>query len=149
MYLYILPNVRSIQFGFCLIFVFFLSLAFFLLFYRYFLWLAPTIHRITGKREGILIFLVFNFHPLMNIHIVLRDFYHFFLIDLFVITRLIADDTCSSLETCILFAYSLMHLSRSYWLWHFEVTSWGSELIPNYKPCFFKANVLANWVWHP
>ena len=45
--------------------------------------------------EGIIIFLVFHFHLLTNIHLVHWDFYHFFLIDLFVITRLIADETCS------------------------------------------------------
>ena len=30
-----------------------------------------------------------------NIHLVHRDFYHFFLTDLFVVTRVIADKTCS------------------------------------------------------
>ena len=39
-----------------------------------------------------------------------------------------------SLEICILFAFSLMQLSRSYWLWHFKVTLWGFELISNYHP---------------
>ena len=47
------------------------------------------------KGEEVLIFLVFHFHLLTNIYLVHRDFYHFCLIDLFVITRLIADETCS------------------------------------------------------
>ena len=60
-----------------------------------FSWQILTIHRIPGKEEEVLIFLVFHFHLLTNIHLVHRDFYHFCLIDLFVITRLIADETCS------------------------------------------------------
>ena len=36
-----------------------------------------------------------------------------------------------SLEICILFAFSSMQLSRSYWLWQFKVTLWGFELISN------------------
>ena len=74
---------------------FFLSFFFFQIFYRYFLWQTLTIHRIAEKEEGIIIFLFFHFQPLTNIHLVNRDFYHFFLIDLFVITRLITDETCS------------------------------------------------------
>ena len=58
---------------------------------------------------------VSRFHLVMNIHLVLRDFYHFFLIDLFIITRLIADETCSSLEIWVLLTFSLMQSSRSYW----------------------------------
>ena len=49
--------------------------------------------RIAGKGEGIIIFFVFHFHPLRNIHLVYRYLYHFFLLDLFVITRVIADET--------------------------------------------------------
>ena len=45
--------------------------------------------------EGIINFLVFHFHPLKNIHLIHRDFYHLLLLDLSVITRLIADKTCS------------------------------------------------------
>ena len=39
-----------------------------------------------------------------------------------------------SLEIYILFVYSLMELSRSYWRWHFKVTWWGFELVSNYHP---------------
>ena len=64
-------------------------------FYRYFPWKTLTIHKTGGTGEGIIIFLVFHFHPLTNIHLIHRDFYHLFLLDLFVITRLIANETCS------------------------------------------------------
>ena len=80
----------------CLLSVFFFS--FFLLFfffYLYFPWQTLAIHKIEGTGEGIIIFLVFHFHPLTDIHLIHRDFYHLFLLDLFVITRLMADETCS------------------------------------------------------
>ena len=80
----------------CVLSVFFHS--FFLLFvffYRYFSWQTLTIHKIGGTGEGIIIFLVFHFHPLTSIHSIYRDFYHLFLLDLFVIIKLIADETCS------------------------------------------------------
>ena len=59
-----------------------------------------TIHKIGGTEEGIIIFLVFHFHALTSIHLIHGDFYHLFLINLFVITKLIADETCSD-EICI------------------------------------------------
>ena len=90
----IISNVRSVQFGLCCNRIFF-SFFFFVFFYSYFPWQTLTIHRIAGIGEGIIVFLVFHFHPLTNIHLVHRDFYHFFLINLFVITRLIADETSS------------------------------------------------------
>ena len=40
----------------------------FIFFYWYFLWQTLTIHKIGGTGEGIIIFLVFHFHPLTNIH---------------------------------------------------------------------------------
>ena len=46
-----------------------------------------------GMGEGINVFLVFHFNPLTIIHLAYRDFCHFFLFDLLVITRLIADET--------------------------------------------------------
>ena len=87
----IIPNVRSVQFGLCCIRIFFLSF----FFYWYFPWQTLTIHRIVGMGEGIFVFLFFHFHPLTNIHLVHRDFYHFSLINLFIITRLIAYKTSS------------------------------------------------------
>ena len=57
-----------------------------------------------------IIFLVFHFHPLTNIHLIYRNFYHLFLLHLFVIIRLIADETSSR----IFFAFLWMQLNRSY-----------------------------------
>ena len=71
----------------CFLFVFFFSCflsSFFFFFYRYFPWQKLTIH--TN---------VFHFHQLTNFHLVHRNFYFFFLVDLFIIARLIADTTCS------------------------------------------------------
>ena len=82
----------------CVLSVFFFFLSSLLLFFFlsvFFFRQTLIIHRITGKGEEVLIFLVFHFHSLMNIQLVHRDFYYFCLIDLFVITRLIADETCS------------------------------------------------------
>ena len=75
----------------------FLSVFFFpyFLFLLVFPWQTLMIHKIGGTGEGIIIF-AFYFHLLTNIHFIHRDFYHLFLFDLFVITRLIADETCSS-----------------------------------------------------
>ena len=85
-YFYIISNVRNVQFGLCpiRIFFFFLSSSFlFLLVFS----LTDTSDS-EDSSEG-----RWN-HPLMNIQLVHRDFSHFFLLDLFVITRLIADETC-------------------------------------------------------
>ena len=120
--------MRSVQIGLC---------SFFCFFYRYFPWQTLTIHMIAGNGEGNIIYLVFHFYPLTNIHLVHRDFHHFFLIYLFVIARLIADEVCSP-WICILFAFSLMQLSRSYWLSHFKVTLRGYKLIWNYHPSITK-----------
>ena len=79
----------------CALSAFFFPFFFVFFFYRYFSWQTLTIHSITGKGEEVLIFHVFHFHLLANIHLVHGDFYRFCLIDLFVITRLIGDETCS------------------------------------------------------
>ena len=73
---------------------FFAFFCFFFFFYRYFPWKTLTFHRIAVNEEVTIIFLVFHVHLLTNIHLVSLDFYHFFLIDLFVITRLITDEVC-------------------------------------------------------
>ena len=73
------------------VFLFFLSS-----FFSYFLgifWLTLTNHKMDGMGEGINVFLVFHFNPLTIIHLAYRDFCHFFLFDLLLITRLIADET--------------------------------------------------------
>ena len=78
-YFYIIPNVMSVWFGLYSIRIFFLSFFLLLFFlYRLFPWQTLTIHSIAGKGEGIIIFLVFYFHPLTNIHLVHQDFYDFF-----------------------------------------------------------------------
>ena len=98
------------------------------------IWQALAIHRIAGKEEEIVIFLVFYFHPLTNSHLVHRDFNHF---STFFPRSICNNQTDSwwhlfSLEICILFEFLLMLISGSYWLCHFKVTLWGFELISNY-----------------
>ena len=79
----------------CALSAFFSPFFFVFFFYWYFSWQTLTIRRITRKGEEVLIFHVFHFHLLTNIHLVYRDFYRFCLVDLFIITRLIGDETCS------------------------------------------------------
>ena len=98
------------------------------------IWQALAIHRIAGKEEEIVIFLVFYFHPLTNSHLVHRDFNHF---STFFPRSICNNQTDSwwhlfSLEICILFEFLLMLISGSYWFCHFKVTLWGFELISNY-----------------
>ena len=76
----------------------FLSVLFF-----FFPWQTLTIHNIGGTGEKIIIFLLLHFHPLAKIHLIHRDFYLLFLLDLFVITRLTPDEAFSP---CI-FAFCL------------------------------------------
>ena len=117
----------------CVLSVFFLSFVLlFFFFYRYFPWQALTIHKITRNKEGIIIFLVFHFYQLTSIHLVDQDFYHFFFIDLFCNYQSDSWWDMFYLEICILFAFSLMQLSRSYWLSYFKVTLWESELIQTF-----------------
>ena len=68
---------------------------FFFLFYWHFFWQTLTIQRIAGVLKRMIVLFVFYFHLLTNIHLVHRNFYHFFLANLFLITRLIADETSS------------------------------------------------------
>ena len=129
--------MRSVQFGLyaiCLFFLFFFSFSFatvffltrtndsdsfFLFFYRDFLC------GIAEKGEGIIIFLIFYFHLLTKFSSsTFQPLLHFSLLDLFGITRL-EWWHLFFLEICILFAFLLMPLSRSYWFWHFKVTLWG------------------------
>ena len=82
---FIITNVRSVQFG----------LVSFFFFYCYSPWKTLTIHKIAGKGEGILIFLVFHFLPAHENSFSSSRFLplllNFCLINLFVIT----DETCS------------------------------------------------------
>ena len=72
------------------IFFYFLS-SFFFFFSRYFPWQTLTIRR---DGRGNYYFSYFP-HPLTNIQLIHRDFHLLFLLNLFVITRLRADETCS------------------------------------------------------
>ena len=77
-------NVRSVQFSLVSIRNFFLRffLLYFFFFYRYFPWQTLTIHT-----------KVFHFHQLTNIHLVDRNYYHFFKRSISNY-RLIAGETC-------------------------------------------------------
>ena len=84
------PKEWSVWFMYYPCFFFFL---YFLLLLVFSLTNTNKVQRIAGMGEGINVFLVF--HSLTNIHLVHRDFYHFFLINLFVITRLMTNETFS------------------------------------------------------
>ena len=94
-----------------------------LLFFLLLISLTDTaIHRM--ERIGwIIIFLAFHFHPVTKMHLIYRDFYHFFNQS---ICNYWTDSWWElfSLEICILFGFSLMQLSRSYWLSYFNMTVW-------------------------
>ena len=81
--------MRSVQFGLYSIHVFFCLSSFFF-FYRSFPWQALTIYRIAGNGEGIFIFLP----PPANTHSFsssrFQPLLHFFLLDLFLVIRLMA-----------------------------------------------------------
>ena len=77
----------------CVLSVFFYLFLLFFFLCRYLPWQTLAIHSIAGKGEEIIIFLVFNL-LLTKIHLLHWDFYHFLLLELILITRLIADETC-------------------------------------------------------
>ena len=119
------------------VFFFFLSFCFFFFFYLYFPWQTLTIHK-TAETEKVSLLLFFYFYQLTNIHLVVRDFYHFFFLDLFCNHQSNSWWDMFYWQICILFAFSLIQLSRSYWLSYFKVTLWESELISNYHPSITK-----------
>ena len=121
----------------CVVSVIFFFLSFFFFFYWYFPWQALAIHRIAGKAEGIIVFFVFHFHPLMNIPFSSSRFLPL-LCDQSICNYQTNSWNLFSLEIYILFAFSSLQLSRSYWLWHFKVTLWGFEIISNYHPSITK-----------
>ena len=112
----------------CVLSVFSFFLSFFSFFYWYFSWQKLTVYKIGGTGKGIIIFLVFHFHPVTNIHLINRYFWH-------LVTRSICNYQTDSwwdlfsLDVCILFAFIRMQLSRSY----FKVTSWVFDLLSNYQ----------------
>ena len=75
---------------------FFLSFLLFSLFLSVFYLADTNDSQDSREGRGNNCFFVYYFHPPTNIHLVHPDFYHFFLIDLSVITRLIAYEACSS-----------------------------------------------------
>ena len=78
----------------CVLSVFFSFFFVFFLFLFVFSWTDTSDSQdIRERRENH--FLFFHFQPLTNIHLVHRDFYLFFLINLFVITKMIANETSS------------------------------------------------------
>ena len=96
---------------------------------------------IAGKEERIVIFLVYNLHPLTNIYLVHWNFWNLFL----------SQTNCNfQTEIGILFVFRLMKLSRSYWLWHFKVT-FQSDIVRIWahiklSPFYYKTNALTNWL---
>ena len=128
--LYLSSGAFSLVFVLFVFFSFYLSFFLFFFLYRYFPWQILTIQRIAGKGERIII-LCFPLPPAHE---------HSFSSSKFLpllFNRTIGNYQTDSwwgllsLEICILFAFSLMQLSWSYWLWQFKVTLWGFELISN------------------
>ena len=84
------PKEWSVWFMYYPCFFFFI---YFLLLLVFSLTNTNKVQRMAGMGEGINVFLVF--HSLMNLHLVHQDFYYFFLINPFVITRLMTSETFS------------------------------------------------------
>ena len=86
-------------------------------------------HRITGK--GIIIFLFFHFHSLTSIHLFSSSRF---------LPLLLNGSICNYqtdswrhllyLEICILFVFSLMHLSRRI---NFDISKWNREHFGSYQ----------------
>ena len=128
-YFYIIPSVSCVQFGLCFIRIFYFFLLCFLFLLVFFL---TDTNDSPDYREGrgSPYFLVFHVHPLTIIHLVNRDFNHFCLIDLFVITRLIADETCSPQR----FAFYLhFHWCNQVEVIVFDISKWHCEDLSSYQ----------------
>ena len=101
------------------VFFFFLSCPFFFFFYGYFSW-----QTLRGNHFFLCIPLPPAYkHPFSSSRFLSLVF-----------NQSICNDQIDNwwdLFSCILFAFSLVQLSRSYWLWQFKVTMWGFELISN------------------
>ena len=136
-YFNIIPNVRTVQFGVCSIHIFFLS-SFFFFFSSLFSLTGTNNSKDSRERKWNHYFSCF---PLPLAH--KYSFSSSKFLPLLFNRSICNYQTDSwwdllSLEICILFAFSLMQLSRSYWLSHFRVTLWGFELISNYRPSITK-----------
>ena len=135
--------MRHVQFGLCsTVFVFF-SFLFFLLFLLVFS-LTDTSESKDRTGEGI-IFLVFHFRPLTNIYLIHQDFYHLFLLDLFVITMVGLVNLRYLHFICI-----FMNAIKSE-LMILTFQSDVGRLWAHIKlsPFYYKANALTNWDLHP
>ena len=133
--------VLSVFFSFFL--SFFLS-CFLFFFYWYFPRQTLTNHKIGRERES-LFFLVFHFHPLTNIHLIHRDFYHLFLLDLFVITMMKL-----VLLRYLHFIGIFMNPIKSELL----ILTFQSDVVRLWAHIklslfYYKANALTNWDLHP
>ena len=129
--------MRSVQFGFCSIRGFFFFFSVFL-FLSVFSLTQANDSQDSRERRGNHYFLCFLLPPARE---------HWFswsrFLPLLFNWSICNNQTGSwwdlySLEICNLFAYSLMQLSRRYWMWHFKVTLWGFELMSNYHPFIAK-----------
>ena len=135
--------MRSVQFDFFLSFfpVFF----FFLIFLSVFS-LTDIKNSQDGTGEGIIIFLVFHFQPLTNIHLVHRDFYHLFLLDLFVITRLMRLVLLRYLQFFCIFMDVIKSELLNLTFQNDIVRIWAHIKL---SPFYYKVNTLTNWDLHP
>ena len=75
-------------------------------------------------------FSFFHFHPLTNIHLVYRDFHPFFLINLFIIARLVANESFASYR----FAFYLrFHRCNEVGVIDFDISKWNCEDLSSYQ----------------
>ena len=128
-YFYIIPNVRGVQLACVLSVFFFLS---FNLFLSIFSLTDTNDYHDSREWRGNHYFSCFLLPPAYEYSFSSSRFLPL------LFNRFICyyetDTWCDlfSLEICILFAFSLMQLSRGYWLWHFKLALWGFELISNH-----------------
>ena len=132
----------------CNLSVFFYFLLLFCFFYRYFSRQVLTIHWIAGKGEGIIIFLVFNFHPLTNFQLVHWDFYHFFLLKLIVIPRMIAYETCFPGRFAFFFCIFIYAITSELLTLTFQSDIMRIWAHIKLSPFYCKTNSLTNWDLH-
>ena len=122
---------------------FFLSFLFFLLFLLVFS-LTDTNESKDRTGEGI-IFLVFHFHPLTNIYLIHRDFYHLFLLDLFVIT-MVGLVNLRYLHFICIFMNAIKSELLTLTFQLDTVRMWAHIKLSS--PFYYKANTLKNWDLH-
>ena len=123
---------------------FFLFFSFlFLFFYQYFFWQTLKIHRIAGKGEGIIIFLVSHFHPFINVQLVLQA--RFLPLLFYRSACNYQTDSWSGLLLLrdLPFIFIFIDAIKSELLTlTFQSGIMASESISKYHPCYFKVNQL-------